>query len=328
MYYSVARSKQQFRGPLPPRGGLSASRVRHPGPEPTTAFEFIARVIAEQRHRHPDDTDDAVLERFRQGQVLLSDATVLSPDDQVQPGTDVYFYRRPAPEVPVPFEIGTVFEDADILVVDKPPFLATMPRAAHIVETATVRLRRATGNEELTPAHRLDRMTSGLLLFTKRREVRGAYHELFARREVHKRYEAIAPHRFLDTPVAWRSHIEKLHGEIASREIPGAEPNAETVLHSVTAVDPDTQGRLQQIHGVSDVLAWYSLEPVTGRTHQLRVHMCAAGVPILGDPVYPHTKPFGDEDFTQPMRLKSVELAFVDPLSGKERHFVAPRDEV
>ena len=313
--------RQRSLTPLPPRDGLTASRVRLPGPEPVTAFEFIVQVVAEQRHRHPDDDAAAVLARFKHGHVKLVDGTVLSPDHLIQPGTDVFFYRRPAPEVPVPYDIDVVFEDDDLMVVDKPPFLATMPRAAHITETVTVRLRRQTGNEELTPAHRLDRMTSGLLLLTKRRELRGAYQELFAARSVEKRYEAIAPCADVAGPTVWRSHIEKRHGEIAATVIAGAAPNSETILHTVQRLTPTYEAELQSLHGVSAPLTSYLLEPVTGRTHQLRIHMCAAGLPILGDPVYPEVKPFGEEDFAVPMRLKATELAFTDPLTGQLRRF-------
>lgn len=319
----MARSKHP-KTPLPPRGGLGASRVRLPGTEAVTAFDFIARVIAEQRHRHPEDTDQAVLQRFADGKVVLIDGTPLTPSTIIEPGTDVFFYRRPAPEVEVPYAIDIVYEDGDIMVVDKPPFLATMPRAAHITETATVRLRRATGNEELTPAHRLDRMTSGLLLLTKRREIRGAYQELFAAREVHKRYAAVAAARALGTPVRWESHIDKQPGDIASSLIDGREPNAITIVEAATPLGAAEERRLQDAHAVTHQLAQYLLEPITGKTHQLRVHMCAAGIPILGDPVYPDVKAFGDEDFSVPMRLKSVELAFDDPLSGARREFHAP----
>lgn len=310
----MARTKRPKPAPLPPRDGLSATRARYPGPGPTTAFDFVWHLVSTQRHRHPDDDEAAVIERFSQGQVLLIDATPLTPSSPIQPGTDVFFYRRPAPETPVPYSVDVVYEDDDILVADKPPFLATMPRAAHITETATVRLRRLTGNEELTPAHRLDRMTSGLLLFTQRRSARGAYQELFARREVQKRYEAVAPclpgEAMRDLPLRWRSHIDKRHGDIASVEIPSREPNALTVVHAVTPL--------------SSGLARYLLEPVTGRTHQLRVHMNSAGVPILHDPVYPTVLPFGEEDFTKPMMLKSVALSFTDPISGARRSFAAP----
>ncbi|MDY5785020.1 pseudouridine synthase [Corynebacterium sp.] len=312
----MARKKTRKASPLPPRGGLGASRVRLPGSEPVAAWEFISRVIAEQRYRDPLDDAAALHERFTRGEVVLRDATPLAPDSVIEPGTDVYFYRRPAPEAPVPFEIETVYEDDTILVVRKPPFLATMPRAAHITETATVRLRRSTGNEELTPAHRLDRLTSGLLLLTKRQELRGAYQELFARREVRKLYEAIAPDIGIKAPTVWRHHILKEHGEIASRIVERAEPNAETLLRDVQ--------RLETLDSTDGPIARYLLEPHTGRTHQLRVQMMAAGAPIIGDNIYPVIHPFGEEDFDRPLLLASVGLEFTDPITGVQRCFTTP----
>lgn len=316
----MARKKSKAAPPLPPRGGLGASRVRVPDTlAPVTALEFLCEVVATQRHRHPEDTPDAVAQRFAEGQVVLRDATPLTPDTILAPGTDVFFYRRPAPERVVPYEITTVFEDEDILVINKPPFLATMPRAAHITETATVRLRRATGNEELTPAHRLDLMTSGLLLFTKRRELRGPYQELFARREVRKQYTAVAELRDVELRT-WSHRIRKVSGEVAATLIPG-EPNAVTHLRSVTPLDKPVNETLSDIYGVQSPLASYLLEPITGKTHQLRIQMLATGAPILGDPIYPVVQPFGTEDFARPMLLTSGLLAFTDPLSGTQREF-------
>lgn len=316
----MARKKSKAAPPLPPRGGLGASRVRVPDTlAPVTALEFLSEVVATQRHRHPEDTPEAVMQRFAEGEVVLRDATPLTPDTILTPGTDVFFYRRPAPERVVPYEITTVFEDEDILVINKPPFLATMPRAAHITETATVRLRRATGNEELTPAHRLDLMTSGLLLFTKRRELRGPYQELFARREVCKQYTAVAELQDVELGT-WRHRISKVHGEVAATLVSG-EPNAITHVRGVTPIDDSTTASLAAAYNVETPLATYVLEPVTGKTHQLRIQMSAAGAPILGDPIYPVIQPFGTEDFARPMLLTSVFLGFTDPVSGAERAF-------
>lgn len=298
--------------PLPPRDGLTASRARVPEGGPVAAGKFLTEVVSGQRHRHPGDDDAAVLARFSAGEVVLFDATPVHPDTLIAPGTDIWFYRRPAPEKVVPYEIETVYEDDHILVVNKPHFLATMPRAAHITETATVRLRRATGNEELAPAHRLDRMTAGLLLLTKRRELRGAYQSLFAERRVEKLYSAIAPDRGLTAPQVWKHHIDKRHGNIAATIVPDREPNAVTELVDVTPLSGPGQR------------ARYLLHPITGRTHQLRVQMNAAGVPIVGDPVYPVITPESEEDFSFPMQLVSCYLAFVDPISGTDRRFVLP----
>lgn len=316
----MSRKRRKSPPPLPPRDGLGASRVRVPD-FPITVGEFLTEVVMGQRHRHPDDDATAVLQRFTDGEVVLRDGTPLTPSEILQPGTDVFFYRRPAPETPVPFTHTVVFEDDNVLIVNKPPFLATMPRAAHITETLTVRLRRETGNEELTPAHRLDRMTSGLLLLTKRREVRGAYQDMFARREVRRLYSATAPYDPAVLPGTWRHHIVKKHGDLASRLVRGAEPNSETEFLGASRLPSAEERALQQRYSVTGPIGRYLLEPITGRTHQLRIQMLDAGVPIIGDTIYPVPHPFGEDDFSKPMLLECISVAFTDPLSGEAVHF-------
>ena len=151
-------------------------------------------------------------------------ATVLPPDAQV------YLYRDLPDEVPVPFDIPVLHRDENIVVVDKPHFLATMPRGGHVAQTALVRLRRALDLPELSPAHRLDRLTAGVLMFTVRREVRGAYQTMFARGEVRKTYlarAAVAPSSTFRLVV--RSRIIKQRGRLQAFEEPG-EANAETLV--------------------------------------------------------------------------------------------------
>lgn len=275
-----------------------------------------------QRHRHPQDDAEAIAKRFADGLVVDSSATPLAFDDVLSPGQDVWFYRTPAPETPVPYSIEIVHEDERLLVVDKPPFLATMPRAQHITETATVRLRRATGNNDLTPAHRLDRLTSGILVFTKYREIRGAYQTLFARREVSKTYEAIAEYseRLAAGPVTWHNRIHKEPGQYQARLIDGP-PNALTRLTKVSLIDASEHQSLEAAHGPLPRLGRYTLEPETGKTHQLRLHMWAAGVPIVGDGAYPVPTAVEDEDFARPLRLLARSISFVDPIDGTERRF-------
>lgn len=306
--------------PLPVKDGLNPTRVRVPNDVPViSAAGFLREVIGKQRHRHPDDGEAALVARFTAGEVVLRDQTVLRPDSPVRAGQDVWFYRMPAPERRVPFEVPVVYEDDDILVADKPPFMATMPRAQHITETATVRLRRPTGIDELSPAHRLDRMTAGLLLFTKRRAIRGAYQTLFARREVEKTYEAVAGLRNVAAPTRWASRMSKTPGELQGR-IETGEPNAFTDVVGVRALGRSETDKLRAVHGGDGPLGLYTLQPLTGKTHQLRLHMWQAGVPILGDPLYPDVVR-GAEDFGVPLRLKAVRLRFRDPLTGADREF-------
>jgi len=236
----------------------------------------------------------------------LRDGTVVTPATVMRPGAHVYLYRELREEVPVPFDMPILYRDDEIVVVDKPHFLATMPRGRHVVQTATVRLRRELDLPELSPAHRLDRLTAGVLLFTVRREVRGAYQSLFARGMVRKTYLARAGvNPSLVFPVVLQSRIVKRRGHRQAVEEPG-EANAETLVEYVG----DGQ---------------YRLTPRTGRTHQLRVHMTSLGLSITGDPLYPNVIEVAPDDFSQPLQLLAHSLEFEDPLSGRRREFITGR---
>lgn len=312
------RISQKGRGatPLPIRDGLNPTHARVVE-GPITAWDFVHDLIVTQRHRHPDDNDSALQARFTANEVVSQDGTPLSPDSTLATNAMVYFYRMPAPETPVPYDIPILHEDEHLLVVDKPPFMATMPRARHITETATVRLRRMTGNNELSPAHRLDRLTSGILVFTKDRTVRGAYQTLFAERRVTKTYEAIAPLADVSPGTVWRSRMEKTPGELQGRIVEG-EVNAIT---EVGGVEPVDKAPYEAIHGSLPEIAKYTLKPQTGKTHQLRLHMLQAGIPIIGDPIYPAIFPAEAEDMRIPMLLTATHISFVDPLTARPREF-------
>lgn len=311
--------------PLPVRDGLNPSRVRLPHEsEPTKAIDFVEYLISIQRHRDPTDDAAALQQRFDDGLVVNLRGIPYAPEDLVTPGADIWFYRIPAAERPIPYQIHTIFEDDDLLVIDKPPYLATMPRGRHITETALVKLRVATGNDDLTPAHRLDRLTSGVLVMVKRPELRGTYQTIFARREARKTYEAIADHRPFQPPLVWESRIEKIRGQVQAFVTDG-EPNARTNLLSVSPVSETEQQELEAMHGPLPRQARYVLAPDTGKTHQLRIHMRDAGAPILGDPLYPVLHDVDDEDYTTPMHLIARTLEFTDPLSGQARVFTSTR---
>lgn len=230
----------------------------------------------------------------------------IAPDAAYSPGTYLWFHRDLPVEPRVPFTIGIVYRDERLLVVDKPHFLATIPRGRHIVETALVRLRRDLDLPDLSPAHRLDRATAGLLMFVVRREHRGAYQTLFRDRGVTKTYEAIAPHDpGLALPHTVRSRIVKERGVIRAYEVDGP-PNAETTVELIA-------------HRAG--LGRYRLRPTTGRTHQIRLHMNGLGVPILGDDLYPVLQERALDDYSTPLQLLAAELAFTDPVTGVAHRF-------
>jgi tRNA pseudouridine32 synthase/23S rRNA pseudouridine746 synthase len=241
------------------------------------------------------------------GEVVDADGAVIDGATVLPAGASVYLYRELPDEVPVPFDIPVLYRDDDIVVVDKPHFLATMPRGRHVAQTALVRLRRELGLPELSPAHRLDRLTAGVLLFTTRREVRGAFQTLFSRGLVRKTYLArAAVDAALELPRVVRSRIIKRRGHLQAISEPGA-PNAETL---VELSSPD---------------GLYRLTPRTGRTHQLRVHMASLGIPIEGDPLYPTVIDVAPVVFSTPLRLLAQRIEFTDPRTGVPREFVSRR---
>ncbi len=281
--------------PLPVRDGLGPARVRLRG----------GPVLAELTARFGAQAGEKVLA----GEVVDADGAPVDDATVLPAGASVYLYRELPDEVPVPFDIPVLHRDDDIVVVDKPHFLSTMPRGRHVAQTALVRLRRELQLPELSPAHRLDRLTAGVLLFTARREVRGAYQTLFSRGLVAKTYLArAAVNPELELPRVVSSRIIKRRGHLQAVCEPGA-PNAET---RVELLSPD---------------GLYRLTPRTGRTHQLRLHMASLGLPIEGDPLYPNIIDVAADDFGRPLRLLAQRIEFVDPLNGVRRAFTSRRVE-
>ncbi|OFJ54751.1 pseudouridine synthase [Mycolicibacterium grossiae] len=278
--------------PLPVRNGLGPARVRLRG----------GAVLVELASRF----GEAAAAKVLGGEVVTADGTVVTAGTVLPPNACVYLYRDLPDEIPVPFDVPVLHRDEALVVVDKPHFLATMPRGAHVAETVLVRMRRTLDLPELSPAHRLDRLTAGVLLLTTRAEVRGAYQTMFARGEVEKTYLARADvDAALAFPLTVRSRILKERSRLQAYEAPG-EPNAET-----------------EVEHLGDGL--YRLTPRTGRTHQLRVHMASLGLPIHGDSLYPEVLDVPPGDFSTPLRLLAQRVAFDDPLTGVRREFVSRR---
>ncbi|MFC4505784.1 MULTISPECIES: RluA family pseudouridine synthase [Streptomyces] len=292
--------------PLPQRDGIDPVRVRLPGEgDWATVREYLVERLS--------GAGAGVVEgMLAAGLVVGADGRAVAPDARYVPGMFVWFHRELPAEVPVPFPLEVVHRDEHIVVVDKPHFLATTPRGSHVTETALARLRRELDLPALGAAHRLDRLTAGLVLFTVRPEERGAYQGLFRDRRVRKVYEAVAPYDATRAwPVTARSRIVKERGILAAFEVPG-EPNAVS--------------RIEPVEHRTDGLARYRLVPETGQTHQLRVHMNALGVPILGDPLYPEVAaPVAPDDFRRPLQLLARELEFTDPVTGAEHRLRSDR---
>lgn len=286
------------RSPLPQRRGLDAAWLRTPdndagsAPRWATMREFLVE-------RLPSTVP--VEEMLAAGEFVDHAGRSWTGAEPYRPSTLMWFHRPLTPEPVVPFAIAVLYRDAGLVVVDKPHFLATTPRGSHVVESVLVKLREGLGLPDLAAAHRLDRLTAGVLVLTADREHRAAYAGLFQTREVRKTYEALAPFdRTLQFPRRVTNRIGKWPGRLQAEVVPG-EPNAETLIELV-----ETRGEY----------ARYRLTPVTGKTHQLRLHMAALGLPILGDPLYPAVLDVDPGDFSTPLQLVARRLRFTDPIDG------------
>ncbi|MFX1758216.1 pseudouridine synthase [Rhodococcus sp. As11] len=306
--------------PLPVRNGVGPTRLRVPtsGPWATVAEYVVARFD----HLDADD----LYHRFDTGEIVGIDGEPIGRSTELGTHRFVWYYRDLPVEEPVPFHEEILHIDDDLVVVDKPHFLPTTPGGRYLRESALVRLRTRLDNPDLTPIHRLDRATAGLVMFSARPATRGAYQSLFERRRVTKVYEAVsalpaewdpAAPRIAGrpVPVLYRNHIEARRGELRVVVDDTREPNSETLLE-VLGSGVSRSGRTV-LHTL--------LRPHTGRMHQLRVHLAALGIGILGDHWYPVLLPETPDDHSLPLQLLARELEFVDPLSGAERRFVTRR---
>ncbi len=260
--------------------------------------------------RFPGVAAEVWQQRLLQGDVVDEQGAQVTPERTYQPNLHLYYYRSVPDEVPIPFEEVVLFQDEHLVVADKPHFLPVTPSGGYLQQTLLVRLKRRLGLADLVPLHRIDRDTAGLVLFSVQPATRGIYQGLFRQHSMGKTYQVTAR---WDPTLHWPLRRETRIGDSAhfmqQQELPGP-PNAVTLIQPLA------------VHGT---LARYQLQPVTGHRHQLRVHMNALGLPILGDGIYPTLTPEGHTNPALPLQLLAQALEFTDPLSGLVRRFESQR---
>lgn len=298
------------RSPLPVRHGLNAAWVGTPREHDwATMRDFLVWKI-------PRLSPERIDEMFAEGRFVDEQGTPLPIDAPYRHHAFIFFHRDLPDETEPPGDLLVLHRDERIVVLDKPHFTSTIPRGQHIIYSAVVRARRELDLPDLSPAHRLDRATAGILLCTTQREHRRAYQMMFEQRVPQKTYEAIGRYRpGLTFPLDVESHLVKVRGVMQAEEIPGREPNAHTRIELLD----------HREHSVHGPIARYLVKPTTGKTHQIRLHMCSAGIPIINDPFYPDVLERSLDDFTLPLQLLAKELRFVDPVDGTERVFTSGR---
>ena len=276
-----------------------ASRLQLPPGPWTTVLEALCA-------RFPRVGEPQWRARMQCGAVLDSQGRALGLDAPYRVGLEIRYFRDVPDEKPIAFEARVLHADAHLVVADKPPFLPVTPSGPYLEHTLLRRLVRLLDKPDLVPLHRIDRATSGLVLFSANPASRGAYQALFRERCIHKSYLALAaPMAAPLLPHVRRSRIVAGEPFFRMQEAAG-EPNSETRVAFDGAQGDDWR---------------YRLTPVTGRKHQLRVHMAALGAPIRNDPLYPELDPGDADDPQRPLKLLAHALAFDDPLTGEPRRF-------
>jgi tRNA pseudouridine32 synthase / 23S rRNA pseudouridine746 synthase len=307
---------------IPTRDGVSPSCIAVPsdGWREGDLLDFLSQRLNAVSH-----ADWAL--RMAAGHVVNEHGQPLRPGVLAEPGQRVYYWRHIDREPEIPFEEHILFEDEYLLVADKPHFLPVTPTGRYVKQCLLVRLKQRTGIAALVPLHRIDRETAGIVVLSKRPQDRGAYQDLFRSQRIHKEYEALAlgePPSTHAWPITRRSRIEPDPDAFFRQiEVDGT-PNSETRIEWLDTVDaedatPSNPSRTR--------LSRYRLTPITGKTHQLRLHMAALGCPLLGDQLYPRVQ-FGaahQEDYAQPLQLLAKKVRFTDPVTDLHHVFTSQR---
>ncbi len=285
--------------PLPIVEGVGPSSQWLPVGPWKTVIDFF-------KEQYPYVDAETWTARMAKGQVVDETGRRVDSESAYRVGACIFYYRELENEKAIPFAEHVLYEDEHILVADKPHFLPVIPSGRFLHETLLVRLRKQRKTEALVPIHRLDRETAGVVLFSLNLKTRGHYTSLFRNRKVRKVYEALAPtledSRF---PTTRRSRIVRGEPFFRMKEVAG-EANSETHINPLSKL-----GRF----------SLYQLVPVTGRKHQLRLHLAALGVPINNDKLYPSMISSDDDDFSCPLRLLAKSISFQDPLTGRQHYF-------
>lgn len=263
----------------------------------TQRFPWIAREIWEAR--------------INTQKVLTEQGEPISLDTPYEPLKRLHYFLEVEEESIIPFDEQIIFCNEDLLVACKPHFLPVTPGGPWVNECLLHRLKKTTQNKDLSPIHRIDRETAGLVLFSMNPKTRGRYQTLFMTHGVEKTYEAVAHCSGDPEKKSWAVENRIVQGDpwFRMKTAPG-NPNARSTI-TLAASKKDR--------------ALFRLCPGTGKKHQLRLHLSGLGFPILNDPYYPNLLPEKKGDFSAPLQLLSKKIRFQDPVSGSQVTYESKR---
>ncbi|HYA39377.1 MAG TPA: pseudouridine synthase [Candidatus Methylomirabilis sp.] len=283
------------------------SVVTMPATEPP--YPSIAEFLFK---KFPNVSRDRWAERMLEGKVLDDQGRPITSETPYSPSKRIFYFRESDNEPVIPFAEQILFQNDEILVACKPHFLPVTPGGRYVEECLLNRLRTRTGIADLAPLHRLDRETAGIVIFSVNPNTRGCYHELFMHGQVEKTYHALAEVNQPPREIHWTVENRIVRGEPRFR------------MKTVAGVaNARSRIRLLEVKGNRGL---FSLQPVTGKTHQLRLHMSGLGFGIVNDRVYPELQPEREDDFHRPLQLLARRIRFHDPVANQSREFLSERE--
>ncbi|HIO93363.1 MAG TPA: pseudouridine synthase [Leucothrix mucor] len=301
----MVRKTNHLKTPLPVRDGVSASRVWLPEGNWLLMIDFLVE-------KFPNISKNDMIGRMERGELVDSKGERYYPDSPYRSNLHIFYYRELIQETEIPFTASVLYRDDHILVADKPHFLPVVPAGRFLHQTLLVRLKNEFQLDELTPIHRIDRETAGVVMFCINPNSRGKYQSLFQQRKIEKSYQAVVrmqPSQRQLFPLVHRSKMIKGTPFFRMQEVAG-EPNSETAIDIIDN---------------NENQALCDLKPVSGKQHQLRVHLASLSCPILNDPFYPELLPCKGDDFSQPLQLLAKSISFDDPITGNRHFFESSR---
>lgn len=267
------------------------------------------------------------VERMMAGKVHWQDGSLIHPNEPYRPGVSAYYYREVEYEAKLPYQERILYQDKHLILAYKPHFLPLHPSGNTINECLVNRLRKKTGIETLEPAHRLDRATAGIILCSLQNTERQLYHELFSQNKITKQYQAVAKltpellkqhqNGSLSLPKSWSVKHKLVKGH----------PSFLMAIANTTTSDKLNSHSEIKLVKVNGELGFFELQPVTGKTHQLRLHMMSIGMPILNDPYYPILKDDTGDDANRPLQLLAHRLNFIDPITQRPFDITVPAQD-
>lgn len=254
------------------------------------------------RETYPESSANTLRSWLRAGRITVNGKSVLKANasitahSTVNVGPKVSFLRR---------GVKVLFEDEEVIVLEKPEGLLSVATDFDNTTSLHCLLKRRFHKQRVFPVHRLDRETSGVMVFAYTDFSRKRLKEQFEHHKIEKCYYAIVEGKPAQSQGTWESFLE------------------EDPTYSVSSTTQPGAGKLAITHyEVVSSNRWATLlhlKPVTGKKHQLRVHCKEAGVPILGDKRYGTGK-----DVLHRLCLHAQSLTFTHPGTEKKMHFEVP----